>query len=1085
MTDALLLPSSSTKLERDLSSSMDALPRLGAAAELIRDAKRENIPDSVVPFLLYEYGLGELLPYLSDPRTAISTGVLWQRLRGTPKSFSIALGWIGNDGTIEESEGNTINWSQFQLGLDSAPVDLSQTDSVVEIGRLSSPVRSSLFRIYGGWYDGRRFQLDNHQLSGLDTLCDHTGVYLKDEWPQLSFGREFKDEQGDISGDLAAILGIHRATGISGRYEDRTILSNSVLGDTSWRTLHIEDLSSVISRLHFSVSGPWWNNATDWSSLYDYTQVFDWAGLQNKFTPALKFARAGMYLSDYAELGDTNACFPARSLDEFGDGAILLSEADPATGEHILSEHLSRVEFTEINERIERGKEFGSLWVGQYQTQTEIFPLTHGQAYTAYDSTNVLPHVTHIPAGNMRQGNYQFNNRQDYTDHIFGDGAGHALGNGEPFVSVATFTGQEVGVDVDSIQIDELAGTITAQKVLYRSNYVYSNYSNHTLGDFVTFPLYDADGRRQTVRFGNLQTAPYNSVAVAGGVTGVWAGTFSVDLLLGIPVELLPSHREHTREHLLYDDSFELSRSRLSEVKPLINEQANSRAHTTNALQTTEQSDQWQDTASNWGTEATGSWETVASYFDSLSQGDTWNSENWITGEYFGNADTDTWGNTFAWKVYPQLEQVLGFSRTMLTLSENGHLSDSDGILGDTHATLGHFEDERIERIHTTFAPLHPYGFGQGWEPLARLSDGEIAWVNVSSIQIIEPTAQIPQGEIRGTVQHRASDNWWRDLFDFVVPLYSANGDRRELRYENQHHEISYPTGIGTYEVAHVLFENLSLTSLKRERFKTLAYDDLFELSRTRLDEFIPLVNEQALSRGHYGVGSSDTAQSDQWQDTSSTWSTDATGSWATVTSYFDSLGEGDTWNTEDWNTGEYFANADTDTWANTFAWKVYPQIEQVLGFHKTHQYLSDNADGLSETHSVLGWPTSERFERDHYAEATENRQSFTTRQHTREYHPALVALYVEPTWAVGTWGGPDLPGWVQATTDWTDNSTNEWHQTNWPAELWAENSVSQWNLPDWIDSDSTTWATHQMWARMAGWQIASLVVEAVHQTHT
>ena len=142
----LLLPSSATALERDLSASSNPLPRVGPAAELIRTAKRENIPDSVVPFLIYEYGLGELLPYLSDPRTAIATGVLWQRLRGTPQSFRIALGWIGNDGIIEESEGGTSRWSQFQLGLASAPVDLSQTDSVVEIGRLSSPVRSSSTR---------------------------------------------------------------------------------------------------------------------------------------------------------------------------------------------------------------------------------------------------------------------------------------------------------------------------------------------------------------------------------------------------------------------------------------------------------------------------------------------------------------------------------------------------------------------------------------------------------------------------------------------------------------------------------------------------------------------------------------------------------------------------------------------------------------------------------------------------------------------------------------------------------------------------------------------------------------------------
>jgi len=768
MTDALLLPSSSTGLERDLSSSMDALPRLGAAAELIRDAKRENIPDSVVPFLLYEYGLGELLPYLSDPRTAISTGVLWQRLRGTPKSFSIALGWIGNDGTIEESEGNTINWSQFQLGLASAPVDLSQTDSVVEIGRLSSPVRSSLFRIYGGWYDGRRFQLDNHQLSGLDTLCDHTGVYLKSEWPQLSFGREFKDEQGDISGDLGASLGVHRATGINGLYEDRTYLSNSVLGETSWRTLHIQDLSSVISRLHFSVSGPWWNDATDWEAAYDWTQVFDWAGLQNKFQPALKFARAGMYLSDYSELGDTNACFPARSLDEFGDGAVLLSEANPETGEHILSEHLSRVEFTEINERIEHQTELGSVWLGwaNDQAQSQLFRLAHGEAIASTGHPNPPAYAT--LTSYLSHRNSTFNNRHDTTETIFGDGAGHALGNGEPFVAVGTFTGQEIGFDVESIQVDELAGTITAQKVLLRNNYIFSNYSNYSLGDVATFPLYDAAGRRQTVRFQNTFTAQFNSTAVYHGITDVWGGVYSDDLLLGVPVELLPSHREHTRLYA-YDDSFELSRSRLSEFTPLINEQANSRDHTTNALQTAEQSDQWQDTASNWGSEATGSWETVASYFDSLSHGDTWNSENWNTGEYFGNADTDTWGNTFAWQVYPQLEQVLGFSRTMLTLSENGHLSDSDGILGNTHATLGYFEDERIERSHQTTSAAH---------------------------------------------NPRASG------------ITCANGSRR------------------------------------------FAYDDLFELSRTRLDEFIPLVNEQAITREHYGAGSFHTDQSDQWQDT-------------------------------------------------------------------------------------------------------------------------------------------------------------------------------------------------------------------------
>ena len=39
---ATLLPSSATSFERDLSASMDPLPRIGAAAELIRNAKDQG-----------------------------------------------------------------------------------------------------------------------------------------------------------------------------------------------------------------------------------------------------------------------------------------------------------------------------------------------------------------------------------------------------------------------------------------------------------------------------------------------------------------------------------------------------------------------------------------------------------------------------------------------------------------------------------------------------------------------------------------------------------------------------------------------------------------------------------------------------------------------------------------------------------------------------------------------------------------------------------------------------------------------------------------------------------------------------------
>ena len=238
-----------------------------------------------------------------------------------------------------------------------------------------------------------------------------------------------------------------------------------------------------------------------------------------------------------------------------------------------------------------------------------------------------------------------------------------------------------------------------------------------------------------------------------------------------------------------YDDTFELSRSRLSEYIPIPNLASNTRAHTTAADQFEAQSDQWQDTESTWGSDATGTWDTVASYFGSLGFGSVWDqTDTWETGDYFEQNDRDTWGNTYAWQVFPQLEQVLEFSRTMLTLSENGHLSDTDGILGDTHATLGHFEDERFERVHQTTSTAHnPNGF-------------------------------------------------WYHL---------------------------------------------------RERFATLAYDDLFELSRTRLSEHIPLFNEQAITREHGYAADLQFFQANGWNDTSPAWAN--AGDWQT-SGWFDAV---------------------------------------------------------------------------------------------------------------------------------------------------------------------------------------------------
>lgn len=344
-----LLPSNATTLERDFSRAVSSLERVGPAVPTIRTAKRTDIPDSVVPWLIYEYGLNELLPYLGNsPRQALAEGIQWQRVRGTPQALKTALGWIGFQPVVEESEAGTLRWAQFQLGLDYAPTDLGITNDLIGVSRLSAPVRSNLFRVYSG-YDHRRFLLDDHDLSGGSWLCDHTGVYLRPDWPQLSFGREHEAES-DYSGDPVAEQGIMRVHARLGVYEDRFTLDNSLL-DEFW---HLSDVGSMVrSRIVTVDYGPLAGAAYTWDGEHTWQTGLSWS-ITNSAVPQLKFAKAGIYLSDGAILDDLNTCFSLRHEELVGDGSFVLSEGDPTTGSGILGEHSPRLVMHEYLERFER-----------------------------------------------------------------------------------------------------------------------------------------------------------------------------------------------------------------------------------------------------------------------------------------------------------------------------------------------------------------------------------------------------------------------------------------------------------------------------------------------------------------------------------------------------------------------------------------------------------------------------------------------------------------------------------------------------------------------------------------------------------
>lgn len=331
-----LLPPNSTQLERDFSRSTSSFERVGPPIPTIRTAKRIDIPDAVVPWLIYEYGLGELLPYLVDQRRALQEGVQWQRLRGTPQALKTALGWIGLDALLEESEAGTLRWAEYQLGLEQAPPDLAFVARVIEISRISAPVRSRLFRIYGG-YDERRFLLDHHLL-GEGLLCDDSGVHdLQPGWPQLSFGRQF---DAALAAAITVQDGYTHITAQGVFYPDTFRLDFGVL-DEEWHVLNHPLVRSTgrVSVAYLGTSTNSWNTDT-------WVQPGNWGSYPGAIMPPGKFAKAQVVLSDSWVLGDINSCLPASTTVELGHTIELSGDA--------ISDTYWALEFAEINERFYR-----------------------------------------------------------------------------------------------------------------------------------------------------------------------------------------------------------------------------------------------------------------------------------------------------------------------------------------------------------------------------------------------------------------------------------------------------------------------------------------------------------------------------------------------------------------------------------------------------------------------------------------------------------------------------------------------------------------------------------------------------------
>jgi hypothetical protein len=208
------LPDGSGLFERAFERSWEQRwPALEIGADAIRGAKF-NPPPSFLPFLVYEYGLGELTPYVPNLYTLVvgREGVNWQRIRGTPAAVSKGLGWLGYSATMEDAWHGRAYWNSTQLRFPVLPAnDNPDLERIEGVTRLSMPLRSRLRRGVHQ-YDVGALEADGSRLDG-SMLDRESGVAVTAAGTLWSFGRtteidhQLTEAEGTAIGNWIAVPG--------------------------------------------------------------------------------------------------------------------------------------------------------------------------------------------------------------------------------------------------------------------------------------------------------------------------------------------------------------------------------------------------------------------------------------------------------------------------------------------------------------------------------------------------------------------------------------------------------------------------------------------------------------------------------------------------------------------------------------------------------------------------------------------------------------------------------------------------------------------------------------------------------------
>lgn len=182
-----LLPQNGTPFERAMSETMDETTRVSGGIGALRTAKMVSVPEAFLPFLIYEYGLGEVSPYIADKRDLIRTGLDWQRVRGTPSALARSLRWLGLFADLVEAPPRRRRWNTFQASLGSIPASNDLLTAIEILAGLSAPARSKFIRGFRG-YDVREAEWSTSRW-GAAAWSSASGVRVAAGGAKWSFGR--------------------------------------------------------------------------------------------------------------------------------------------------------------------------------------------------------------------------------------------------------------------------------------------------------------------------------------------------------------------------------------------------------------------------------------------------------------------------------------------------------------------------------------------------------------------------------------------------------------------------------------------------------------------------------------------------------------------------------------------------------------------------------------------------------------------------------------------------------------------------------------------------------------------------------